>query len=295
MASKQVVQIIDTYGWSISGIHWLPETNLLLVASENGCVRFWGTVKSGEALAMRPLHAAMALPDETSRVPANPTQITQSIDLRTFPKLPGTVTSMADLASLNATTSAKQEDAKTFYRTFLGQRGWSEKPGDAASPGALDFRKNGLLLTASFFEAGDSQTSVYLNLSGNYDLRWAPTFDKAPTETVFAHENVVMVKTKADILQIETTLLAKMQAAGWIPFARLNASHREEADSRNLEFLQKGMILRASISRVPGEPSSFMIQYSGALAMRSIPIPKDSSYVEFDGSTQPMLVATTAG
>jgi WD40 repeat protein len=29
MASKQVMQIIDTYGWSIAGIHWLPETNLL--------------------------------------------------------------------------------------------------------------------------------------------------------------------------------------------------------------------------------------------------------------------------
>jgi len=65
MASKQVAQIIDTYGWPIVGIHWLPETNLLLVASENGCVRFWGTAKSGETLSMRPLNAAMALPDET--------------------------------------------------------------------------------------------------------------------------------------------------------------------------------------------------------------------------------------
>jgi hypothetical protein len=105
---------------------------------------------------------------------------------------------------------------------------------------------------------------------------------------------VVMVKAKADIIQIETALLAKMQAAGWTPYSRLNASHREEADSRNLEFLQNGMTLRASISRMPAEPSSFMIQYSGSPALRSIPIPKDSSYVEFDGSTQPMLVATTA-
>ena len=294
MASKQVVQIIDTYGWPIAGIHWLQETNLLLVASENGCVRFWGTAKSGETLSMRPLHAAMALPDETSRVPANPIQLSQSIDLRTFPKLPGALTSMSDLATLNVTTSAKQEDAKTFYRYFLGQRGWTEKPDEASAPGALHFRKNGCMLTASFYEAGDSQTSISMNHSGNYDLRWAPLFDKAPIEIVIANENVVMVKTKADIIQIETTLLAKMQAAGWTPYSRLNASHREEADSRNLEFLQNGLTLRVSISRMPAEPSSFMIQYSGSPAPRSIPIPKDSSYVEFDGSTQPMLVATTA-
>ncbi len=294
MASKQVVQIIDTYGWPIVGIHWLPETNLLLVASENGCVRFWGTAKSGETLSMRPLHAAMALPDQTSRVPANPIQLAQSIDLRTFPKLPGALTSMSDLTTLNVTTSAKQEDAKTFYRYFLGERGWTEKPDDASAPGALHFRKNGFMLTASFYEAGDSQTSIYVNHSGNYDLRWAPLFDKAPIESVIANENVVMVKTKADIIQIETALLAKMQAVGWTPYSRLNASHREEADSRNLEFLQNGMTLRVSISRMPAEPSSFIIQYSGSPALRSIPIPKDSSYVEFDGSTQPMLVATTA-
>ena len=85
-----------------------------------------------------------------------------------------------------------------------------------------------------------------------------------------------------------------MHDAGWTAYARLHASHNEQEDGRDLEFLQNGMTLRVSIGRFPAEPASYSVQHSRFLTANSIPVPPDSGFVEFDGATEPLLVATTA-
>jgi hypothetical protein len=103
----------------------------------------------------------------------------------------------------------------------------------------------------------------------------------------------VTYRTKAELLQIETTLLRKLHAAGWAAYSRLKSSYREQADERDLAFLKNGMTLQVSIGRFPTDPTSYTIQYSLFPNPSWAPIPPDAGFVEFDGSTEPALVATT--
>ncbi len=185
------------------------------------------------------------------------------------------------------------DEAQLFYRYHLGKAGWNEVVAAAATPGSIRFQKAGFMISVSFYEGAESKTSINVNFAGNYDVRWAPKYDAAPIELVFENEDTVIYRTKADLIEIETTLLRKMHAAGWTAYARLHASHNEQDDGRDLEFLRNGMTMRVSIGRFPADPTSYNIQYSRFLTANSIPIPPDSGFVELDTSTQPLLVATT--
>ncbi len=295
IASGRLVQIIDATGWPITGLSWLPETNLLVVASVNGRIRIWGTTKDGGTLGMQPMHAAVAMPDLMSHEPASPKQMLQSMDFRIFPQLPEGERDgkSIDEFSLRYDAAVNADEAQLFYRYQLGKAGWDEVASAVATPNSIRFQKNGFMITASFYEGADSKTSINVNFGGNFDVRWAPKFDAAPVELVFENEDTVMYRTKADLIQLETTLLRQMHEAGWTGYARLHASHNEQEDGRDLEFLQHGMTLRVSISRFPADPTSYVVQYSRYLTTKSIPVPPDSGFVEFDGATEPFLVAMT--
>ncbi len=291
--SKQVVQVIDVAGPAIVGLGCLPETRLLLVASEDGRTRIWGTPSSGEPLGLQPMHVEVAMPESTSREPATPTQLLQVIDLRTFPRLPGGVPKLDEETMIEYTAPVNQDEAKLFYRYYLGQQGWVELPGNVNTPDYFGFRKNGFMLWASIRKTGDSETNINLVNSGNFDPRWAPRFDAAPVEVDYESDSTVHYRTKADLIDIETTLLRKMHEAGWTPYSRLNSSHSETPDARDMEFLHNSSVLRVSIGKFPDDPSSYHIQYSMFPMTNSIPIPPDSGFIEFDGSSEPNLVATT--
>ncbi len=293
IASQRLVQIMDAFGWPITGLSWLPETNVLVVASENGRTRIWGKSKDADALQLAPLHAAVTMPEQSSQVPAAPDQLLQSMDLRTFPRIADSVLSVSDAFSISYETATRPDEAMLFYRYQLDKAGWQEVAAAATTPNSFRFEKDGFMISASFYEAAESKTSVNVSFAGNYDLRLAPKFDKAQIEIVFENEDTVIYRTKADLPEIETTLLRKMHEAGWTAYSRLHSSHTENEDVRDLEFLRNGMVLRVYISRFPADPTSFSVQYSGFLTTNSIPVPVDSGFVEFDGATQPYLVATT--
>jgi len=296
ITAGELVQIIDASGWPITGLSWLPDTNLLVVASENGRTRIWGTTKDGAALKMQPMHSAVAMPDRNSQVPATPMQMLQMMDLRIFPQLPEGERDGSSIDEFNVRYDAAvtADEAGLFYRYQLGKAGWAEVASAVATPNSIRFQKDSFMIAASFYEGAESKTSISVNFAGNYDVRWAPKFDAAPIELVFENEDTVMYRTKAELIQLETTLLRKMHDAGWTAYARLHASHNEQEDDRDLEFLQGGTILRVSIGRLPADPASYSVQYSRDLTTRSIPVPPDSGFVEFDGVTEPFLVATTA-
>lgn len=294
IASGQLAQIIDAFGWPITGLSWLPETNLLVVASANGRTRIWGSIANGESLGLQAMHAAVAMPDGSSKEPANPAQLLQTMDLRTFPRLAEGVARANDAFDLSYEVAVSPDEAQLFYRYQLGKAGWEEVAAATPTPGSIQFQRGGFMISASFYEAAASKTSVSVNFGGNYDLRWVPKFDAVPVELVFENENIVMYRTKADVIQIETALLRKLHEAGWTAYSRLHAAQSEQPESRDLEFLRNGITLRVSIGPFPADPATNSVQYSKFLTDKSIPVPLDSGFVEFDGATQPYLVATTA-
>ncbi|MDZ4852660.1 MAG: hypothetical protein SGI77_25505 [Pirellulaceae bacterium] len=291
--SHRTVQVIDHGGWAMVGIEWLPKTNLLVVASEIGRTRIWGTPQAGESFNLKPMHVAVEMPDSSSHDPASATQLLNAIDLRVFPKLPGGRPSAYGSTDLSYTAPVQIEEAKLYYRYMLGKAGWAELPLNPLIPDQLEFRKNSFMLWVSFYKADESNTNISLVSSGNYNVRWASKFDAAPIEVTFENDSTSMYSTEAELLQIETNLLRKMHQAGWTAYTRLHASHNEEPDARNLEFVRNSSILSISIGKFPVKPSSYIVQYGKRMTIYSLPIPGDSGFVEFDGVTEPYMVATT--
>ena len=292
VARNDVVQVMDSTGLATVGMSWLPGFDALLIAKVDGTVRFWGNSKCSESLATKPLHKATPIPDSSAKSPASPVQLLQAIDLRSLPKLPGAVPQLNSETSLSYESAASIADSMLFQRYTLGGLGWSELPPNPSTPNYLQFEKNGLKVMVSLNAMGKGTNVSLVNL-GNYDLRLAPRCDVAPIEIVFENENTLLYKTKAELLTIEINLLRKMQEAGWTAYSRLNSSHNEEADSRQMEFVQNGMVLNVSIRKFPPDLDRFNLSYSASTTIHSIPIPKDSGFVEFSSATEPLLVANT--
>lgn len=292
--SRQVVQYIDAIGDPLAGFCWLPQSEFLVTVSATGRARIWGTAKSGEALGLKPMHVPVKLAEANSKAPVTSGQVLQTVDLRSFPLLPECEGRFNSAFNIDYEAPVAKAEAETFYRHYLTQAGWRESGEKSQVPDAIEFRKNGLRLIATFSGQEAAKTNVSLNVSGNYDSRWAPKFAGAPIKESYAFEQTVSYSTKADLLTIETELLQKLHEAGWTGYSRLNASSSEEPDARSLDFIQNGMQLDVSIGKFPVAPDSYTITTSAQLSLNAIPVPKDSGFVEFDGSVDPKLVATTA-
>ncbi len=294
LENRRIAQVIDCEGSEIVGLQWLKEPELLVVATDFGQTRIWATAPAGAKYGLQPLHKPIVGPDLSQHIPPLMSQMTNVIDLRTFPIIPGSKASTGMESNLNYTAAASIDDAKLFYRYHLGKRGWMEQTGSAANPYAIEFRKNGSILSASFYDAGGTGTSINVNHSGSYDMRWTPIVDGATTKITYQSEHLVHYESKATLLEIETQLFRKLFAAGWTGYSRLHSSHNEEPDSRSMTFIQNGMELRVSIGKFPATPDRYTIQYTPFPATNSLPIPKDSGFVELEHAKEPHLVATTS-
>lgn len=292
--SRQVVQYIDAIGDPLAGFSWLPQSEFLVTVSATGRARVWGTAKSGEAIGLKPIHSPIALAASDSKAPVTSGQFLQTVDLRSFPLLPECEGRSNSAFNIDYEAPVAKAEAETFYRHYLSQAGWKESAEKSQVPDAIEFRKDGIRLIATFSGQDATKTNVSIHVAGNYDSRWTPKFAGAPIKESYAFEQTVSYSTKADLVTIETELLKKLHEAGWTGYSRLNASSREEPDSRSLDFVQNGSQLVVSIGKFPVAPDSYTIQTSTQLSLNAIPIPKDSGFTEFDGSVDPKLVATTA-
>jgi WD40 repeat protein len=293
IAERRVVQAIEGYGYAVVGLAWLPQSNLLAVASEIGSTRVWGTAAAGAAAGLAPLHKPLALPAADSPEPPTPDVMQQVIDLRLLPAMPGSVPSIVGPRDYSAEVAATAEEAKVFYHYFLTQAGWTGTPAPPPNP-AIEYRKGDFRLDASFYDAGEGKLYVSLHHDGSYDMRRAPKFDAAATESSYEGPGTVMYRTKANLLDIEIWLLRNMQAAGWTPYSRLHTSSSETPDARDMTFVRNGQTLRISAGKFPVDPESYTIQYSLFPDDGFAPVPRDAGFVEFDGSTEPCLLALTA-
>ncbi|HEY4309680.1 MAG TPA: hypothetical protein VGN12_09545 [Pirellulales bacterium] len=288
------LQSMQGFGGTIVGVSWLPTTNLLAVASDSGITRIWGTPAQGESLGLKPLDTTVAMPDANSKDPATPEQLLQVINWRTFPSLPESVSNVQNPTDLSGVAPIAVPEARAFYRYFLTKGGWSESPPDPNNSSSVEFHKGGSTITAYFYDAGEGKTNFNLHHAGNFDVRWTPKADAAAIKIV--HENAASssYRAKAGILQLETSLLRKLHDAGWTAYARLNSSFHEEPNKRDFEFLRNGATLRISIGKFPdGTEETYTIQQSLVSNNSWAPPPPDAGFIEFDGSTEPMLIAIT--
>lgn len=295
LATGQLVQVIDSFGWQTSGLQWLPKLSLLMIASENGRVRFWGTAASGANLGWKPLHSPLSMPTQAAKdtdlAAASPAQLMQVIDIRTLPKLPNAKVSASNETLVFYSATCSIEEAKVFYHHLLTSRGWSLMAEPNSQPDAMNFTKQGFGVSLYLSQSPDGSTQVNLSVAGDVDLRRLPKFVENPM-VLYEASNSVQYRVKADLLAIETTLLRKFYAAGWTAYARLNTSKNEEVDRRSMTFVRGATTLQVTVQ--PIEPGSFAISYNKFLTTKSLPLPKDSGFIEFDGSTQPLMVASTA-
>jgi WD40 repeat protein len=294
LAERRCLQVIDGFGSIIVGVAWLQGSNLLAIASDSGLTRIWGTADQGATVGLKPLYAQVAKLDPKSRNPATPPQLEQMIDWHKFPMPPDFTGSSVGVTDLNGKAPMTIDELRSFYGHFLMKAGWRATT-DANNPTSISFDKDGASIYASFYDAGDGQTTIFLHHAGNYDLRWTPKFDGAPVKVIYESATTSSYRTKADLLTLESWLLENLPKAGWTAYARLNTSHSEQPDARDLEFINNGATLHVSIGKFPDDtPDSHTIGYSLFPNNSWAPVPPDSGFVEFDGSTAPKLFAITA-
>lgn len=299
-ATGGTMQAFDADGDRTVGLRWLPGSGTLLVASQTGRVRLWGTAEMATALAITPpASPPLREPASAKKRSDIPARFQQVIDLRSFPRLPNALAG-SDLDGMESYTApTTQPEAELFYRYHLGAAGWLESATpDPTSPG-LNFQKDGYALNVSFtppftpMPGREQDMQISLRFAGNYDARWLPRIAPVDGPGTFATMSLSMYRTKSDLTDVEVALLKQLRDAGWTPYSRLTTAHAEEPDSRMLAFLQGGSVLNVSLGHPSDTKSDVVVQASVELTRQSLPLPPDASWIEFDASTQLRVLVNT--
>ncbi|MBX3420753.1 MAG: WD40 repeat domain-containing protein [Pirellulaceae bacterium] len=290
--TRSVSQAIDNRGSELASACWLAESKVLALASLLRHTRFWATATDAAALNLRPIQPEIAPPNQSASTPASTLQFSQIIDLRSFPRLPDAVPVLEMDYMTNYSTQVSLEEAALFCRYALHQAGWTEVASESASPGSMGFIKHGFRLECSVTEVPGTGTTVSLTSLGNCDVRQLPK-PPPPIEVTYESIGTGIYRSPSNLLTLETALLKSMVAQGWIPYSRLSASHSEKADERTISFLNNSIELRVSIAKDFSDASKYTIQYSSFPVSNSIPLPKDCTYIEFNGSPELQLVASS--
>lgn len=299
-ASRSVTQVIDADGDRTAAIQWLPESGALLVASETGRVRLWGTPETATALAITPPTPPKLRETGTAAKRSDtPALFQQVIDVRSFPRLPRAWPGYGYGGMESYTAPASQAEAELFYRHHLGAAGWLEadQP-DPFVPG-MNFQKDGYSLNVSFappsvaVEGREKDLQINLRFGGNYDARWLPRIEPVAAPGTFASPYFLMYRSKSDLMELEVALLKQLREACWTAFSRLTTSHAEEPTSRMLTLLQGGSVLNVNLGYPADSKSEVVVQASVNVVRKTLPLPPDAGWIEFDESTQLRFLANT--
>ncbi len=284
---KHPLQIEEGYGSMIVGLCWLPQSNLLTTVNESGRLRVWGYVGDGTKLGLTPLHG-----ETQSTIPSSSVQVLEVVDLRTLPLPPGSVVTLADASQLSYEGPLSAEEVKVFYHHWFTTQGWTHVASEVSGPGHGTYQKEGVKLSLMLSPEGE-QCRVTISATSPFDLRELSLVRALAKPPTYANASIVMADVDGELLDWEAKLLRGMHAEGWTPYARLNSSHHETPNQRMLLFVKEGTIVHVDLSPKADQPSGWLLRMTKFSNPHSIPIPKDAGYVEFDGSTEPMLVANT--
>ena len=127
------------------------------------------------------------------------------------------------------------------------------------------------------------QISLYF--AGNYDARWLPKIFAIASKSSWGSFSSVIYRTKANLIDTEVALLRQFHDAGWTAYTRLAASGNEDPNARDFSLLQGGSILTVFVAPSADSPEELAIQTSVSVSNKSLPIPPDAGWIEFDNST----------
>ena len=293
----QIVQVLDTNGGRIVGLKWHP-SGALLIASESGQFRIWGTTEMAATLGIEPIPLpavrSLAEAQETS---ASSAQLQSVIDIRSLPRLPGAVPQWSDFAMASYQAPATQTEAEQFYRYLLENAGWAQSEKSDQPQSGLRFSKDHCQLNVSLLPAGvpgsENQLQVNLQFAGHYDARTLPRIRPVDSKSDFSSFSFVSYTTGADLTELEVALLQQLHDVGWTPYSRLNASSSEDPLSRTFSLLNKGNVLTVFIRYPADSTEELAVQMNVTVTTKSLPIPPDAGWIEFDSSTDLLMVANT--
>jgi WD40 repeat protein len=299
-ATGTIAQVIDADGGRTSALSWLPSANAIVVASEVGRVRIWGTPEIANGVGFEPLHLPelKSSPMDTRR-PLTSAQLKEVIDIRSFPRLPGAIPQRSEFGICTYTAPAAQKEAELFYRYYLGQAGWQEPAQVGTGQPGLTFRKHGCELNVLFAPAAApaeghaKDLQVSLLFAGNYDACWLAKFKPIDSKSSWSSFSSVSYRTKADLTEVEVELLKQFHDAGWTAYTRLAAASNEDTKSRSMSLLQAGSVLTVSIGYPADSAQELFVQTSIGVSNKSVPIPSDAGWIEFDSSTDLRFVINT--
>jgi WD40 repeat protein len=293
----KTTQVIDADGGRTVAISWVPGTHALLIASELGRVRIWGTTETAKTIGIEPVELPSVGPlAADSHKSMTSAQFQKVIDLRSLPRLPGAVQQWCDFGMCAYNAPGTEQGAIQFYRYILAKAGWTE----AAPPaqGGFVFRKEGCILNISFNAAppvpGQAPgLQVSLHFAGNYNVGWLPKIEENNSKGNWSSFSSTSYRTKEDLTSIETAILKQFHEAGWTTYTRLNSSSNEEPNVRRISMLQGGSDLTISIGYPADSTDELVVQASISVSNKSLPIPTDAGWIEYDSSTNLLLVANT--
>jgi WD40 repeat protein len=296
ITTGSLVQVIDADGDRTTELQWFPKANVLLVASLDGRIRMWGTADDGRSIGVEPM-LLPALPATASgaRKSLSSAQFQRVIDVHSLPRLPGAMPQWSSFGICAYSAPASQEEAELFYRYVLGKSGWLEVP-VAAAPGGLVFRKDDCELTVMTTPAdagGSKNLQITLYFAGNYDARWLPKISAIASKSSWDSFSSVIYRTKASLVDTEVELLRQLHEAGWTAYTRLAASGVDDPDARHISMLQGGSVLTVFVNRPADSTEELAVQTSVGVSNKSLPIPPDAGWIEFDNSTNLQLVIST--
>ncbi len=296
----RLVQVIDGNGGRTVSLRWLPQSTSLVVASESGRVRIWGTPDAAAAIGIPPIELpTLGTISATAKRSLSSGHWPLIIDVRSFPRLPRAVPQWEHSGTATYNVEASQAEAELFYRYFLGKSGWTEVLETTSFLPGLNFRKDDCALNVSLTPTGgagaDSGGTLQVNLqfSGNYDVQWLPKISPINSPGSWSSPSSVSYRAKGELTDIEVALLKQFHEAGWTSTTRLNSSHNERPDARSFTMLQGGSVLTVSIGYPADSTTELFVQVSVNVSNKSLPIPPDSGWIEFDSSTDLLLVANT--
>lgn len=297
-ATGNIVQVIDADGDRTAALKWLPTSHALLVASERGRVRIWGTPEAAKVVGIEPLTKPDLKPLAAGTKKAlSSAQLLQIMDIRSFPRLPGAVPMMSQVSSAYYTApKTTSADAELFYRYYLHEAGWTEMPANPIQPG-LQFQKEGCQFNVSLSPSSEpghaADLQVGLTFAGNYDVRWLPQVSPTDSKNSYSGFSMQSYRTKAPMTEVEVSMLKQFHKAGWTGYTRLSSAYAEQPDSRSISMLQGGSVLTISIGYPADSTDELYVQTNVNVSNKSLPIPADSGWIEFDASTDLQAVINT--
>jgi hypothetical protein len=292
-ASGQKLQIIDANGSTISDLSWIPQTHMLLVGTDSGKLRIWGTPNEGQAVGLTPLHAPIVVAKRDASDPATVAENLAVVDVRLLPKMPNAKPQSESFNTVTYSAPVSVDELKAFYRYTLQERGWRESS-NQVTEFTIPFQKDGYTLNISPFGNQVTETFVSLSLAGNYDNRLTPRLVEFLTETTHEGIETVVYKVRANLLQIETELLRQLHSAGWTSVVRLISRQKEVPNGRELEFLKNGTRLRVFVQPDKDDAQLYVVSYSTLLSLHALPVPPDAGLIEWEEVFEAQLVANTS-